>query len=83
MNTLIHVIDGFVHLLNVSFYSHDLFREMGSDLYSDSNPIIQNSQRLNRNNFTYRVQKPSDTLLSINTHWWIAPKVSLYYIVKN
>jgi hypothetical protein len=77
---LTNVIDGFVHLLNASFHSYNLRSKMKSMLYSSSDVIIQNSQRLNENNFTHRVQKPM--LFSIHAHWWIAPQVSLYYQVK-
>jgi hypothetical protein len=72
---LVNVIDGFVHLLNATFYSGRLFFIMTMAPYSHSSSIIQHSQRLNENNFTYRLQRmPS---LSTGTHWWIAPQVSL------
>jgi hypothetical protein len=77
---LVNVIDGFVHLLNATFYSDHLFFIMTMTPYSHSSSIVRHSQRLNENNFTYRLQgMPS---FSTGTHWWIAPQVSLNCTVK-
>ena len=77
---LANVIDGFVHLLNATFYSGHFFFLMTMDAYPRLHYIIQYSQRLDENNFTYRLQRmPS---LSIGSHWWIASQVSLIYTVK-
>jgi hypothetical protein len=77
---LTNVIDEFIYLTNVSFYFNNQPNERISDLYGDSNYIIQNSQRLNENNFTCRVQQLSSS--SFNVHCWIAPQVSLYSKIK-
>jgi hypothetical protein len=75
METMIRLIDGFVHLFNASFYSKYLLPEMQSNLYS-------NSCRLTENNFTYRVEHLiHDRPLHV-THWWIAAQVSLSYSVE-
>ncbi len=81
METMIRLIDGFVYLLNASFYSKYLLHEMTSGLYPDSNSIIQNSHRLTANNFTYRVRQLFDDRSLFVTHWWIAAQVSLSYSV--
>jgi hypothetical protein len=81
MEIMIRLIDEFVYLLNASFYSKYLSHEMQSYLDPDSNSIIQNSYRLTKNNFTYRIQHLfSDRLLFV-THWWIAAQVSLSYSI--
>jgi hypothetical protein len=78
---LTNVIDEVVHLTNVSFYFYHQPNTTISDPYFNSNYIIQNSQRLNENNFTCRVQQVSSS--SFNVHCWIAPQVSLYSFNKN
>jgi len=81
METMIRLIDGFVYLLNASFYSKYVLHEMKSGLYPDSNSITQNSHRLTGNNFTYRVRQLLDDRPLFVTHWWIAAQVSLSYSV--
>jgi hypothetical protein len=70
-----NIINEFRHLINASFCFSNQPNEKISNLYSNSNYIIQNSQRLNENNFTCRIQQISSS--SINIHCWIAPQVSL------
>jgi hypothetical protein len=72
METMIHLIDGFVHLFNASFYSKYLLPEMQSDPYSHSNFISHNSDRLTQNNFTYRVEHLLHDRPLYVIHWWIA-----------
>jgi hypothetical protein len=75
-----NIINEFRHLINVSFCFSNQSNEKISDLFSNSNYIIQNSQRFNENNFTWRIQEISSS--SINIHCWIAPEVSLYYMIQ-
>jgi hypothetical protein len=74
-----NIIDEFVHLLNASFYFSGQPNEKISNLYSNSNYIIQNSRRLNEKNFTCRIQQISSSAFYV--HYWIAPQVSLYYMI--
>jgi len=80
MKMFVDVIDGFVYLLNVSFYYVNLRHEIISDLYSNPNHIIQNSHRLNENNFTCRARQLYSSLYGVL--WWIEPQVSLYQTIK-
>jgi hypothetical protein len=73
METMIHLIDGFVHLFNASFYSAYLSPEMQSDPYS---------HRLTQNNFTYRVEHLLNDRPLYAIHWWITAQVSLSYSVE-
>jgi hypothetical protein len=73
METMIHLIDGFVHLFNASFYSAYLSPEMQSDHYS---------HRLTQNNFTYRVEHLLNDRPLYAIHWWITAQVSLSYSVE-
>jgi len=84
MKILNDIINEPMNLFNDSFDSGICFCEMGTDLYSNSNPIIQNSQRLNRTHFTYRAKqlKLSETSSFIHTYWWMAPQVNLFLYNK-
>jgi hypothetical protein len=82
MKILNDIINDPVNLFNDSFDSRICLCEMGTDLYSNSNPIIKNSQRLNRTHFTYRAKQFSDILSFIDTYWWMAPQVNLFLYNK-
>ncbi len=77
---IILVIDGFKHLLNVSFFSKNRFYGDQSDFYSNPNSIAQYSQRLTKSKFICRI----DGLHVhgyFSIHYWIEEKVILLYEV--
>lgn len=74
METMIYLIDGFVHLFNASFYSTHLLPEMQSNPYS---------HRFTQNRFIYRVEYLLNDRPLYATHWWIAAQVSLFLFSRD
>ncbi|CAF0841593.1 unnamed protein product [Rotaria sordida] len=71
---MIHLIDGFPCLLNASIFIYRLPKDMKSNFYPNQHTIIENSHRLKKNNFTYRIRKCLDIQKSFSIDWWIAPQ---------
>lgn len=80
--TMFHLINGFKHLSNASFYVNNSFIIRESNFCRRPNTIIEHSKRLIKNNFICRIYQPSIYSAQYDIVWWIGENVSCSDVLK-
>lgn len=77
---MVHLIDGFNHLLHASFYAKSDFVRKEWKFYQNPNETIFYSRRLIQGYFTSRIFHFRNNPLSHRIHWWIREQVKIISI---
>jgi hypothetical protein len=80
IKSIVHIIDRFDYLSNLSLYSTYLTGNLNTIIYNNTKSIVYLSRRLTENNFTCRINSSSTSTAIYNVNWWIDVKVNVYFL---
>jgi hypothetical protein len=80
IKSIVHVIDRFENLSNLSLYSYSLPANLNTIIYDNIKSIVYLSRRLTENNFICRINSSSTSTAIYNANWWIDAKVNVYFL---